>query len=261
MIASTFRIASTRRLASGLALVFLLVSCGTSGPSRPVDFVADSQLSKADWDHRERLIQTCVHRGGFEYVPVPFEVVRREFKYLEFPFSQIEVEKRRTLGYGAVDHIVRSRQASKANPNLAYGRKLSKAEVAKYGALIFPSPNAPHPKCSPKLTPRAPNFNRAILLVSKARNRFAQNPIALEISSRWSHCMKGKQFGAGKVWESATYAMEYVDHLLGSSEGPSDIARVREAELLLARADVDCLGSDVDTLNRQRLSIEAAVSK
>ena len=73
--------------------------------------------------------------------------------------------------------------------------------------------------------------------------------------------MKGKQFGAGKVWESATYAMEYVDHLLGSSEGPSDIARVREAELLLARADVDCLGSDVDTLNRQRLSIEAAVSK
>ena len=99
MINSTFRTALTRRLASSLALVFLLLSCGTSRPSRPIDFVADSQLPKADWDGREKLIQTCVRREGFEYVPIPFEVVRREFKYLEFPFSQSEVEKRRTLGY------------------------------------------------------------------------------------------------------------------------------------------------------------------
>lgn len=235
-----------------LALFGVLPACSQDKPNKPTSIDSLLSVSPEAWKVAQNSVRACVRKNGFTYTVEPLSNLFTSPAYLDIPYSAQEAASRKKTGYGIADHQRSSIEYSTQGSNARYANTLSKVDRERFYAIIHGSPENPVAKCPLAVTTE--NDSAAISVrVNEALSRFVADPTVQNVNSDWVRCMRKSGFS------SAMHMWKVKDEVLSKAVDISVDPSSTSKEVEVAKADVRCLGDQVDRLNEIRRRIESEV--
>lgn len=199
----------------------------------------------------EELLVQCMSDQGFEYQPMPFWGDRAtdvaDPNQAAWDLKRDDPEAfAEQYGYGITtieyDYTEPEPGPAVDDPNAAYRESLPEAERAAYDAALYEDcyPQANQEVYGDGDTDGVERFDEFLAEMSALYERVREDPRVVEAKRDWSRCMAGAGYpGLVDLYDPQ---QRVADQLTGPSgeDDPDRLARAREFELAIAKADYDC---------------------